>query len=313
MSEEGAIAACLKWVDQNPDVDPLTGAVHTDRRTSGASPADAAALEWALRLGARWRRPVVAVTAGPAAADALVREALAAGATAGLRADLPAGAVSDEVAAALAAALPRPVDLVLCGVWSLDRGTGSVPAFLAAELDAVQALGLVTLEPDDTATEAGLLGERRLDAGRRERVRVRLPAVCSVEAASARLRRASFEAVVASQEATVPVASVTARRGMAPGPTLRPGPGAGPGAAVRTESGVRTGSGVRPGSGVRVRPYRPRAKELAAPSSTLSPRERILALTGSLVDREPPQTLVLDPPAAADELLARLRHWGYLP
>jgi len=295
MSEEGAIAACLKWVDQNPDVDPLTGAVHTDRRTSGASPADAAALEWALRLGARWRRPVVAVTAGPAAAAALVREALAAGATAGLRADLPAGAASDEVAAALAAALPRPVDLVLCGVWSLDRGTGSVPAFLAAELDAVQALGLVTLEPDDTATEAGLLGERRLDAGRRERVRVRLPAVCSVEAASARLRRASFEAVVASQEATVPVASVTARRGMAPGPTLRPGPGAGPGAAVR------------------IRPYRPRAKELAAPSSTLSPRERILALTGSLVDREPPQTLVLDPPAAADELLARLRHWGYLP
>ena len=295
MSEDGAIAACLKWVDQNPDVDPLTGAVHSDRRTSGGSPADAAALEWALRLGARWRRPVVAVTAGPAGADVLVREALAAGAAAGVRADLAPGASSDEVAAALAAVLPRRVDLVMCGVWSLDRGTGSVPAFLAAELDAVQALGLEGHEPEDTGAEPSLLGERRLDAGRRERVRVRLPAVCSVEAASARLRRASFEAVVASQQAAIDVASVTPRPGRPPEP-----------AALRE-------SPRRQESGVRVRPFRPRAKELPAPSSTLSPRERILALTGTLVDREPPQTLVLDPPAAADELLARLRHWGYLP
>jgi electron transfer flavoprotein beta subunit len=288
VSGEGAIAACLKWVDQNPDVDRLTGMVHTDRRTSGASPADAAALEWALRLGARWHRPVIAVTAGPPGANALVRDALAAGATAGVRADLPPGATSDAVAAALATVLPRPVDLVLCGVWSLDRGTGSVPAFLAAELDAVQALGLVTLEPDDTGAELRLLGERRLDAGRRERIRVRLPAVCSVEGASARLRRAPFEAVVASQQATVAVASVAPYRRPSPAPVLPPEPG------------------------VRVRPFRPRAKELPAPPATLSARERILALTGSLGDREPPQTLVLDPPAAADELLARLRHWGYL-
>jgi electron transfer flavoprotein beta subunit len=305
MSSDGTIAACLKWVDQNPDVDRLTGAVHTDGRTSGASPADAAALEWALRLGARWRRRVVAVTAGPPGADTLVREALAAGAAAGVRADLPAGAASDEVAAALAAALPRPVDLVLCGVWSLDRGTGSVPAFLAAELDAVQALGLVTLEPDDAEAEVSLLAERRLDAGRRERVRVRLPAVCSVEAASARLRRASLEAVVASRQARVPVASVTAQGRGRHRPPPRPEPG------ERAVFPPRPG--MRAEMGVRVGPFRPRAKELPAPPSTLSARERILALTGGLGDREPAQTLVLDPPAAADELLARLRHWGYLP
>ena len=280
MSERGAIAACLKWVDDHPDVDALTGAVHTDWRTSGASAADAAALEWALRLGERWHRPVVAVTAGPVGADALVRDALAVGATAGVRADLVPGAASDEVAAALAAVLPRPVDLVLCGVWSLDRGSGSVPAFLAAELDAVQALGLVTLEPEDGQRAASLRGERRLDGGRRERVRIRLPAVCSVAGASARLRRATFDAVVAGRGATVAVAPVGRRRHDPP---------------------VRTG------------PFRPRAKELPAPSSALSARERILELTGSLGDREPPQTLVLDPPAAADELLARLRSWGYLP
>jgi electron transfer flavoprotein beta subunit len=331
MSQEGSIAACLKWVDQNPDVDRLTGAVHTDGRTSGASPADSAALEWALRLGARWHRPVVAVTAGPPGADTIVREALAAGAAAGVRADLPAGADSHVVAAALAVALPQPVELVLCGVWSLDRGTGSVPAFLAAELDAVQALGLVSLEPEETGAELRLLGERRLDAGRRERLRVRLPAVCSVEAASARLRRASLEAVVASRQATVSVvsvisvASVMARRSDRQRPLPRPEPGvragkaARAGAGVPVEPGTRTDLGVRADLGapndlgVRVRPFRPRAKERPAPPSTLSARERILALTGSLGDREPPQTLVLDPPAAADELLARLRHWGYLP
>ena len=50
------------------------------------------------------------------------------------------------MAAALAAA-PRPgAGLVLCGDLSADRGSGSVPAFLAAHLGAAQALGLVAVE-----------------------------------------------------------------------------------------------------------------------------------------------------------------------
>ena len=39
----------------------------------------------------------------------------------------------------------RP-DLVLCGDRSVDRGTGALPAYLAHELGATQALGLVALE-----------------------------------------------------------------------------------------------------------------------------------------------------------------------
>jgi hypothetical protein len=50
---------------------------------------------------------------------------------------------------------------------------------------------------------------------------------------------------------------------------------------------------------------------LPAPAGT-SARERIVALTGVLTDREPPQRLVLDPPAAADRIIAQLRSWGYL-
>ena len=276
------IAACMKWVDHRPEVDPLSGAVRTDWRTSGASDADRAALEWALRLGAAWREPVVAVTAGTTAADAVLREALAVGAKSALRVDVPADAPSSAVAAAIAGALGDVLDeaptLVLCGVWSLDRGSGSVPAFLAAELGAAQALGLVSL----ASAHGAILAERRLDRGARERVRVPLPAVCSVEGASARLRRAGLPAVIAASED----ARITVTR-------------SGPAPVVASEP-------------VRTHPYRPRAKELPPPASPLA-RERVLALTGILTDRDPPQTLVLDPSAAADELLAKLAAWGYLP
>jgi electron transfer flavoprotein beta subunit len=110
---------------------------------------------------------------------------------------------------------------------------------------------------------------------------VPLPAVCSVEGGSARLRRASLPRVLTGGHAPIVVRT------------------AGP-AAVTASGPVRT------------RPYRPRAKELPAPAGS-SARERVLALTQVLTDREPPQTLVLDPAAAADELLARLAAWGYTP
>jgi hypothetical protein len=51
---------------------------------------------------------------------------------------------------------------------------------------------------------------------------------------------------------------------------------------------------------------------LPAPAQELSARERILTLSGALVDREPPRVVRLDPAAAADELLSQLRAWGYL-
>jgi electron transfer flavoprotein beta subunit len=267
------VVACLKWVDHKPDVDPLTGAVQTDWRTSGMSDADRAALEWALRLGAAWGSPVVAMTAGPAPAGAVLAEALSVGAARAVRVDLPADAPSDVVAASIARSVRGVAHAVLCGVWSLDRGSGSVPAFLAAELGAAQALGLVSLSP----SEGSVLAERRLDRGARERLRVPLPAVCSVEGASARLRRASLPGVLAATAAGIDVVAGTPVEGRAP---------------------VRTG------------PFRPRARELPAPAAA-SARERVLALTGVLTHREPPQTLVLTPGQAADALLARLEGWGY--
>ena len=273
------VAVALKWVDLRPDVDPLSGAVHDDERLFGLSPADAAALEWALRLQDAWSWPVVAVTAGPATAEAALREARAAGAAHALRVDLPADAPSGQVAAALAEAVAG-ASLVLCGDWSLDRGSGAVPAQLAAHLDLAQALGLVRLEVGDAGT---VTGTRRLDHGRREVLRVHGPAVLSFEGASAELRRAGLAAVLAARDADVEVVAAPA----APAPDQR---------VLLAHRG----------------PYRPRASARPAPPTELGPRERILALTGALVERTPPRKVVADPDEAADLILEQLAAWGYL-
>ncbi|HZU71834.1 MAG TPA: mycofactocin-associated electron transfer flavoprotein beta subunit [Acidimicrobiales bacterium] len=270
------IGVCLKWVDRRPEVDPLTGQVTTDPRSSGASDADRAALEWALRLGEAWGWEVVAVSAGgDRGCRAVLEEALAAGADSARMVELDPQLPSRAVAAGLAGAL-EDAGLVLCGDWSLDRGSGSVPAFIAAERAAAQALGLVGLEPAGPGT---VLVERRLDRGRRERLRVSAPAVLSVEGGTARLRRAGLPRVLAAERAEV----VSYRT-----PSVAP---------------------ERPPR--RVGPYRPRARVLAGPPAEWPALARIAALTGASSERSAPQSLVLDPDAAAARILEALSEWGW--
>jgi electron transfer flavoprotein beta subunit len=231
----------------------------------------------------------VAVTAGTAEAEPVLRDALAAGADRAVRVDLPAGAASAAVAAGLAAALAGAA-AVVCGDWSLDRGSGSVPAFLAARLGAAQALGLVSIDIDVPAGGTpglaphapAVRAERRLDGGRRERLSVAAPMVLSVEGRD-RLRRADLDGLLRARTAPIEVVATPAAA-----------------TALSADTPVlRTG------------PYRPRARVLPPPAGG-SARERILALTGALVDRTPPELVTLDPASAADRLLAQLQAWGYL-
>jgi electron transfer flavoprotein beta subunit len=275
------VVAALRHRDPRPAVDPLTGVEVAADRAAWASPAELCALEHALRIAGALDGRCVAVTVGAAGADGMLREALAAGAHGVLRAEGP-----DHDGAATASTLHRallerhgPPDLVVCGERSVDRGTGSTPAFLAARLGAAQALGLTDLAVEGTALRA----VRRLDGGRREVLRVPLPAVCSVEATGIRPRRAPLPAVLAARRTDVPVVRVDP-----PGPPDHP---------------VRT---------VAVRPYRPRPKVLPAPTSDTA-RERMLALTGTFAQRAVPRTVtVSDPVRAVDELLGFLRANGYL-
>ncbi|MEY8040020.1 hypothetical protein AB8O55_11490, partial [Saccharopolyspora cebuensis] len=186
-------------------------------------------------------------------------------------------------AAALAAAIrDRAPALVLCGDRSPDGGTGAVPAFLAALLGARQALGAVHVEADG----AELLVRRRIDGGRRELLRLRAPAVVSVEGGLP-LRRAGLAAVRAARRRDVPVVE----------PLVEP---------VQPEPAraVRWGE---------VRAHRPRARELPAPAGD-APLHRIRELTGGAAPAEPP---VLSTPgsaaAAVEVLLSYLDRHGYLP
>ncbi len=118
-----------------------------DERWSAVSESDRAALEVGLRLAEASGDSVTVVTVGGSGADPSLREALAVGAVRAVRIDSSADLRSDAVAWAIAE-VARDARWVVCGDASSDRGSGAVPAFLAAELGAAQALGLVTVEAD---------------------------------------------------------------------------------------------------------------------------------------------------------------------
>jgi len=296
-SGPGIVVACWKLVELRAGIDPFTGAVVPDPTSAGPSPADEAALEWALRLAEGTGARVVAISAGSPGCDAMLRKALAAGADGAMRVGVDPDARSSVIAGALARAIRKAAAhggpgmgdaVVCCGDASVDRGSGSVPAFLAGELAASQALGLVGLdlvtwaEPADGGDRA-LVVERRLDRGRRERLRLVPPFVISVEAGTARLRRSSLAGALAAREAAVETVEATPPVG-----------------DTRVEL-------------VGEEPYRPRARVVPAPAARLGPRGRIAVLTGALHERPAARTLVLEPEAAADELLSTLAEWGELP
>ncbi len=251
-----------------------------DERWAGVSAADQAALEIALslrdRVGAGSTVTVVAL--GPAAADHVLRAALAAGADRAVRIDADPAVEGTAAATALAAALDG-ADQVWCGDYSLDRGTGSVPAFIAARLGAAQALGLVDVRVDTFGPDHDLRVVRRLDGGRREILDVGTPAVLSVEGSVASLRRAGLAATLAAQRAPIDIVR---------GPTVAPD----------RDAGIVT-------------PYRPRARVLPPPvGGTLDRVRGILDVGGH--DASHAETVTLEPASAAERIVSQLEEWGYL-
>jgi electron transfer flavoprotein beta subunit len=288
------VVACLRITDLRPEVDPLTGVVRGDRWGIGLSAADGAALEHTLRICATWSGQLMAVAVGPASVEPVLRQVAALGASV-LRVPVSEAGAGDGESQLLAhdqQALARRVveaigaspSVVVCGDRSVDRGTGAFPAFLAHELGAAQALGLVSLD-----TEPGgdsLVADRRLDGGWRERLRIPLPAVCSVEAAGVRLRRAPLAGALAAADSEVPVSPATS-----------------PLPVGSVDHRVMVGP---------ARPFAPRTRVLPAPRGD-DPRIRLLALTGALVAHDPPTVIgPVGSVEAADALLGFLVRHGYL-
>ncbi len=273
-------AALLKPVELRTSVDPLTGSPRPDPKSLGASAADEAALEWALRCRDRWGGQVRAVAAGDDRADQVLRLALAAGADEAVHVELDPSATSESVAHGLVPHVGG-ADLVWCGDVSLDRGSGSVPAFLAANLRAGQALGLTGIELGGTASPMRVDVLRRLDGGRREQLVAGAGTILSTEGGTARLRRAPLDRKIAAK--TAPIRQVAGTPDSTPAPQI---------------------AGVGP--------FRPPARVVSPPVGS-SATDRIRSLVGLTTERRTARAVRLDPAEAADAILEALADWGEYP
>jgi len=265
----------LKWSALRTEVDPASGASQVLPGQFGSDPASLAALMWALRLAGSVNAVVTVATIGAASAEEGLRVALALGADHACRVAAPDGCTPTDVAAALVP-LATDADLVVVGARSIDGGSAAVAPALAASLDRPQACGLLAVEWDGDQ----LLAERRLPAGRRERVRLPLPAVISMEAGSIPPGRAPLPALLAAVDADI--------RRISPGRPILAEP---PGTTV---------------------PYRPRPRTVPPAPAGEEPRERIAALNGALDAGSRAQRVEVAPEEAAEEIVAVLRRWGYL-
>ena len=175
------IVVCIKQVPGSTGIklDPETKQLIRDSAPAVINPFDYHALEAAVRLREEMGGEVIALSMGPAKAEAALREALAFGADRAVLLNDRRFAGSDTWATSyvLAAAIRRldGVNLVLCGRQAIDGDTAQVGPELAAQLGWAQALNVAELQcrADD------LLVKRLLDDGY-DRCLVRLPAVLGV-------------------------------------------------------------------------------------------------------------------------------------
>lgn len=152
--------------------------VETDNVKMALNPFDEIALEAAIRLkesGAA--SEVLAVTAGPEAAQLQLRTALAMGADRALQIEAPADIQPLNVAQLLQALCTREQpDLVLMGKQAIDDDCNQVGQMLAALQGWAQGTFISAIEPGDGVIQV----TREVDAGH-EKLALPLPAVVTAD------------------------------------------------------------------------------------------------------------------------------------
>lgn len=268
------IAVCMKWVPSRPEINALSGEVHEQSpQFGGVSAADRAALEVALRLGVQRSMNVTAITIGGKQSEPILYDALAAGATLAIRIDSAHSLSSAETARVMAPALCDAA-YIFCGDYSSDRGSGSVPAFLAAELGIKQALGVVSL----TTQMDKIVLTRRLDGGRREHSSVTGRAVISVEGSVAQLRRASLTNSLATRDDRIQVITL----------------------AISAPQRASTS-----------KPFRPRPRTVSYPRGDTA-LQRLHAITNVASASARGEQIELTSAKSAMYILQTLARWGYI-
>ena len=227
------ICTCVK---QTPDsssvyVDPVSGQVDYERFVQVLNPADACAVEAAVRLKEQSGGTVLALTLGPEDAEGALRAALAIGADTAIRLwNSQASAWGPfTVAAALAAyirrgqgggkltplltrvsrgvSLPPPFisDLVLCGDTSSDWASGTVGPALAEMLDLPQITDVMQLKVVGRQDRVSLQVTRRLERGYRELLEAQPPLLITVTSDLNEPRYPSLPAHLAALRAKIPL------------------------------------------------------------------------------------------------------------
>jgi electron transfer flavoprotein beta subunit len=152
---------------------------------------DAFALEEALRQKEKHTGEVVVLTAGPARAMQVLREALAKGADRAihLEDDAFVGLDAYNTARAIAAAIKdESFDLIFTGLQSDDYGYAQTGVILAEKMGLPHATIIMQIEK----TDAGVRVKRELEAGFFQFVDMPLPAVLTIQSGINKLRYATL-------------------------------------------------------------------------------------------------------------------------
>jgi len=160
---------------------------------------DAYALEEGLRLREKHGGDVVVVSAGPARAQQVIREALARGADRAIHVEDSALGAADAfgAASALAAAMAEEnFDLVLTGLQSDDQGHAQFGPILAARLGMPHSTIIMAVEVNG----ANLRVKRELEGGWFQYVSMPLPALLTIQSGINQLRYATLKGIMAAKK-----------------------------------------------------------------------------------------------------------------
>src|SRR5438067_2171779 len=152
---------------------------------------DAFALEEALRQKEKHGGEVVAITAGPARSQQVLREALAKGADRAIHLEDAGFVVLDALntAKAIVAAIKdEKFDLIFTGLQSDDYGYAQTGVILAELLGWPHATIIMQIEK----AESGIKVKRELEAGFFQFVTLPLPAVLTIQSGINKLRYATL-------------------------------------------------------------------------------------------------------------------------
>ena len=203
---------CIK---QTPDsasvyIDPITGEVDVARFVQILNPADACAVEAAVRFKEQIGGDVTVITLGPTDAEGALRAALALGADTAVRLwnddadEWDAFAVAEALAAYIRQHAPFP-DVVLCGEATSDWSSGIVGPALAQYLDLPQITEVAQLVISREDNTVRLRATRRLERGYREELEGEMPLLLTVSSSLNEPRYPSLPAYMNALKATTPV------------------------------------------------------------------------------------------------------------